>query len=345
MFSSLRAAMLRLPTAALIAFAILPGPAAAYTSLYVFGDSLTDSGNVLTFTQGSAAIPDIPPAPYFQGRFSNGYNFADRLSQRLFGAGVPATAYLQGGNNFAVGGATTGRANVVTAPFGGLVPETGMLAQRDTYLGLHAAADPNALYLVYGGANDMIAMITAAQALPSAQQDQLKDAAIAQAVDNLGDLITGLTTAHASHFLVPNLPDLGKTPRYNGDVDTASFASAASAEFNAALAGVLGNLGTAPGIDIRPLDVHTALNNALDGAYGAFGNTMQACYGGTILGGPPDPCANPDAFVFWDDLHPTARTNQILGDLAYAAAVPEARTWVLLLAGLSLLAASVRRRP
>jgi outer membrane lipase/esterase len=324
-------------------FAIASSYAAApYSSLYVFGDSLTDSGNALAFTQASGGlVPDVPPPPYFDGRFSNGYNFADQLSQRLFG--VPANAYLaSGGNNFAVGGATTGRLNVVTAPFPG-VPDSGMLAQLDIYQGLHPMADPNALYLVYGGSNDMIAMITTASSLPAVQAEQLEQATIAQAMDNLGVLIGGLSGADAGHFLVPNLADIGKTPRFVGDADVSSFASQTTVDFNAALSTLLGTLGAAPGMDIRTLDVFGAFNTALAGGYG-FANTTGACYGGTIFGGTTDFCADPDSYLFWDDLHPTARTHQILGDLAYAVAVPEGQTWGVLLAGLGLLAACMRRR-
>ena len=52
----------------------LPLPAdAAFDNLYVFGDSLSDVGNVQTVTTGLA--PLVPPTPgpyYFNGRYSNG---------------------------------------------------------------------------------------------------------------------------------------------------------------------------------------------------------------------------------------------------------------------------------
>src|SRR3954453_11818583 len=72
-----------------------------YSDLYVFGDSLTDSGNALIATSNLPLIPPIPGSPYFQGRFSNGYNFADVLSLRMFGHVTDPA--LSGGHNFAVG--------------------------------------------------------------------------------------------------------------------------------------------------------------------------------------------------------------------------------------------------
>ena len=66
-----------------------------FTSLTVFGDSLVDAGNIFTATGG--AIPSAANG-YFNGRFTNGYDYTDLLSIELFGA--PTVASLQGGTNF-----------------------------------------------------------------------------------------------------------------------------------------------------------------------------------------------------------------------------------------------------
>src|SRR6266705_841732 len=83
----------------------LPTPAWAgpYSNVFVFGDSLSDAGNVFVATGG--AVPVSPP--YFQGRFSNGPTYAADLATRL---GVQATPSLLGGTNFAFGGAWTSSA-------------------------------------------------------------------------------------------------------------------------------------------------------------------------------------------------------------------------------------------
>jgi hypothetical protein len=64
-----------------------------YTGVYVFGDSLVDSGNALKLAQwyGDLTFSDIPEgAPtselgYYKGRFSDGYNFADLVSNKEIG--------------------------------------------------------------------------------------------------------------------------------------------------------------------------------------------------------------------------------------------------------------------
>src|ERR1700694_6010878 len=80
-----------------------------YTSVTVFGDSLVDAGNFYIYK--TTTTPDPVPGyflpdarlGYFNGRFTNGYDYPDLLSRDLFG--VPTTPSLAGGNNFAYGGA------------------------------------------------------------------------------------------------------------------------------------------------------------------------------------------------------------------------------------------------
>src|SRR5690349_10356660 len=85
--------------------ACLPAPAgAAFDGLYVFGDSLSDVGNVQTVTSGLAPLVAPTPGPYyFNGRYSNGPNFVEALSAGL-GLG-PVRASVLGGNDYAYGGA------------------------------------------------------------------------------------------------------------------------------------------------------------------------------------------------------------------------------------------------
>ena len=49
-----------------------------WDKIYVFGDSLSDTGNVLNLTEGQ-----FPTFPYAKGRFSNGDIWVDYLSEKL----------------------------------------------------------------------------------------------------------------------------------------------------------------------------------------------------------------------------------------------------------------------
>ncbi len=73
---------------------------APFDEFIVFGDSLSDTGNVFI----SLGVPPSPP--YFDGRFSNGPVTVEHVADQLgFPALLPS---IIGGTNFAWGGAETG---------------------------------------------------------------------------------------------------------------------------------------------------------------------------------------------------------------------------------------------
>ena len=53
-----------------------PVAASVFSQIYAFGDSLSDNGNVF-----AATGMGFPPAPYAQGRFSNGPVWAENLAE------------------------------------------------------------------------------------------------------------------------------------------------------------------------------------------------------------------------------------------------------------------------
>src|SRR5271168_4491898 len=71
--------------------------APTYDALFVFGDSYCDVGNIFALTKGAE-----PPAPYYNGRFSNGPIWVDHVAGFL---GVPLKASALGGTDYAFGGA------------------------------------------------------------------------------------------------------------------------------------------------------------------------------------------------------------------------------------------------
>lgn len=109
-----------------------------YTSLTVFGDSLVDAGNIRALGLGAS-----PAQGYFNGRFTNGYDYTDLLSFALFG--VPTTPSLRGGTNFAYGGA---RASATSG-----VPD--LVEQLALFTASGRAVDANGLYVLNFGGNDV----------------------------------------------------------------------------------------------------------------------------------------------------------------------------------------------
>jgi len=259
--------------------------------MYVFGDSLSDTGNISYFFGGQ-----IPQAPYYQGRFSNGPIWIDDLAGAL---GLPVSPSYPGGNNYAWGGAVTG-------PGGNVLPPYTLIDQANFYLAdSGGVADPNALYVVWGGGNDVL------------------DEDSANAPANLGSVISSLAAAGARNFLVPNLPNIGLVPLSLEDGSSA-VKEQLSLEFNSELEQVLAELSATLPVNIRTLDVFGLFNTIL-GAPGDYGftNWTEACYQGPLgIGGPGDVCADPDAWVFWDGIHPTAHSHQLLADAALQALSP-----------------------
>jgi phospholipase/lecithinase/hemolysin len=281
-----------------ILISLVSAQASAFSALYVFGDSLSDTGNVFAATAGTN-----PPPPYFNGRFSNGPVWVETLSTNLgLGAVNPS---LLGGTNFAWGGATTGG----TPP--PAIAGTSLTQQVAGYLGaVGNVADASGLYVVWGGGNDVRA------------------GNITNSVANITAMITSLATAGATTFLVPNLPNIGLTPdAIAGPPGTVAGATFLSTTFNSQLAAALPGLASGLGINIISLDVFGFLNNTIANSPGnGYTNTNTRCLDTTI----PSVCANPNEYIFWDGIHPTARAHQDLGNLASSVVPVPAAVWLLL---------------
>jgi phospholipase/lecithinase/hemolysin len=287
------------------ALALVASPPSSFSSLVVFGDSLSDNGNLFALTGGT-----VPASPYYQGRFSNGPVAVERLAS---GLGLGGAQF----RDLAIAGAQTGT--------GGVVAGTGMLSQL---AGFQAAlgggqADGNALYVVWGGANDLRGGVS-----------------IGTAIGNLSSLVSSLHTLGARKFLLPNLPDLGLTPeaREAGGSALATFASEA---FNTNLSLAYGTMA-AQWTDetfyyLYAMGAQRALSAGAPG--NGFSNVSNRCFDSRV----PSLCATPDSYLYWDNIHPTAAVHQILGDQMLAA-VPEPQTMLMMALGLLALLALRRRQ-
>lgn len=295
----------------------LAGAAQAFSNVYFFGDSLSDTGNILTFTGGA-----VPAPPYYNGRFSDGPVWVEYLATGI-GHTNAAKASLLGGNNFAFGGARTS---------GGSIPS--LLSQVGSFTNAIPAADPNALYVVVAGGNDMRDARSGNPAL-------IGDAATA-ATNNLKTAVSLLAGKGAKHVLVSNLPDLGATPEAVA-LGLVGVSSQASQAFNALIGGVVSH-GQNLGLTVSFLDMaglaSAVRQDALSNGGGLYGITNVFTPCGAFQGSIGISCSMSQ---FSDALHPSAASHALLGEAALAA-VPEPATYGLMALGLLVLGARARRQ-
>ena len=281
---------------------VLAAPAAAkpLDLLFVAGDSLSDPGNVFALTTAvSDTLPGlvqpIPPSPpYFDGRFSNGPVWSERLGERL---GLTGAAV----RNVALGGAKTSGHTALDDVPALLRPWLedagigGVRQQVDTYLAAGGPVSRDGLYVLWGGATNYLFDETAAT-----------PAAVPRPVIDLDRSVRDLAAAGASRFLVPNLPDLGRLPSTRGDRDAPAL-TATTAAHNDALARTLADIAAALDVDIEIFDVATLFASALDGVFG-FADVTTPCRSA------PATC---DDALFFDGIHPTAAAHDLLAEFAH----------------------------
>lgn len=248
-----------------------------FAQLYVFGDSLSDVGNVFEATKG-----DNPPSPpYFQGHYSNGPVWVEYLAQQL-------KLTINKDMNFASGGATTGGAQ-------GIPP--GLLTQINSYTATVSSAQPQALYLIWAGANDYLG----------------GDTDFTVPINNLLTAVKSLLAIGAKNIYVVNLPDLGKLP---GTLTTQRSGSLTDLtnKHNYGLATALKseNQQLSSEINLRYLDVN-ALFYQVSNHPQKFGltNVTDPCLIYFSV------CADPNKYLFWDSVHPTTIAHKLLVELAF----------------------------
>lgn len=309
--------------------------ATTFSNLYVFGDSLADSGNnALMFdayfggvrTATPLASPLVPAFPYATDRYSNGPVWTEYLANSL---GLAALPSLAEGTNFAFGGARTGPVGS-SFPYS-LTDQVGMFLYTT-----NNSAPSDALYIVEGGGNDARDVLISA--LGGA--DQLTLAAMIQGyVSNTLTILSMLSAAGADQFLLWNIPDIGKIPAILAAGPNASAsASYLVSVMNQALALSLGQLPSYVTDGIHYFDAFGAMNDivASPGAFG-FGNVTDACAMSVSC------IADPGSYFFWDGIHPTTAGHATMARLALAE-IPEPGAVLLLMIGLVALFA-LRRKP
>lgn len=309
----------------------MPAQAAPFSGMFVFGDSLSDSGNnflaglydpAQTIT-GNTYVPSNTYAP--AGTYSNGPVWASYFASII---GVPLAPSLGGGSNFAFGGATTG----TPGPGPGGFPYS-LRVQAGQFLGATGGVAPaDALYVVEGGGNNARAALVAI--FGGADPIATAGAAASAYADDVGDIVDELQAAGAQHIVVWNAPNIGLAPAVAaGGPAAVGIGSFLATAMNDALAA---RLTLETGVTTFDLFGFGALVAGNPAAFGLT-NVTDAC--GAVAG------ANCSQYAYWDGIHPTTAAHRALANsLAVTLQVPEPQSYALFALGLVAVALQARRR-
>jgi phospholipase/lecithinase/hemolysin len=300
----------------LATFLALPAAASTfgpYDDIYVFGDSLSDSGNIAL-----AAPAGVPNPPYPLGQFTNGNTWTTQLG---------LTPSIAGGTNYAWGGARA-------AENGDFIPD--LLTQIGSFTSTVANIGSNPLAVIWVGGNDF--------------RDLQPGDDLGSFVKSITNTITrgvrDLTRKGIEDVVIFNLPNFSALPQYAGDPLGAGQAGFISNVVNDAIATKVSRLDMRFGdADIGLFDLDSVFQDVLASVPASLRQTR--CLDDIV-----DCTVNPTDYVFFDDIHPTewvhtqlanAFSEQVLQEQVIAP-VPLPAGGALLLTGFAGFALWGKRR-
>ncbi|APV52105.1 hypothetical protein BWI17_21995 [Betaproteobacteria bacterium GR16-43] len=287
--------------------------AAQFSNVYVFGDSLSDAGYFRPFLT-SLGLPSTLVATLGRFTINPGPVWSELVSQH-YGVATPGPSNA-GGTIYAQGGARVSQASASTPPGAAQRPVSTQITE---YLGSSGVADPNALYAVFAGGNDMLQNLGLFQA-GQITQAQLQANVLQAASDDVAQ-IARLRNAGARYILAFALPDVGGTPSAAaGGAAVAASVTALSAGYNTTLFTGLASAG----VRAIPVDVFGLFTDVKNNAasFGITNTTGIAClpFPPITTTGSSQFCTsanivpNGQTYLFADSVHPTPIAQAILAD-------------------------------
>ncbi|XP_051185364.2 GDSL esterase/lipase At5g33370 [Lolium perenne] len=330
-----------LTTIVALGVALLATPSECARAFFVFGDSLVDNGNnnyLLTTARADSPPYGIDyPTHRATGRFSNGHNIPDIISEQL--GAEPTLPYLSPelhgakllvGANFASAG--VGILNDTGIQFVNIVRISKQLKYFQEYqwklralVGASQAQQVvnRALVLITLGGNDFVNNYYLIPFSLRSRQFSLPEF-VRYLISEYKKILVRLYDMGARRVLVTGTGPLGCAPAelalrsIDGQCDTDLMRAAEL--FNPQLSQVLselnGRYGEGTYIAANSMRVHfDFISNPA--AYG-FRTAKEACCGQGPHNGvglctvASNMCADRDEYVFWDAYHPTERANRII---------------------------------
>jgi len=277
----------------------------SFSQVFVFGDSLSDTGNLASVTG------DLPP-PYFMNRASNGPVAVETLATRL-GHTAQASLHLLGpekGSNYAVTGGSA---------FG--IQPIDLTTQVISFQANHLIAPSDALYVIFIGGNDI-------RDARDKTNSFIARSLVKAAAVKVRKAIESLSRSGARSFLLVNAPNIGLIPETRliatatDDSRLIERSRQLSQLYQDELNKAVWYLKYTSNAKITQFNLFDLFNNLVENAdQYDFSNTTDACYSSTDSTYHPD-CnsgSNSNQFIFFDEVHPTARVHALVGEALYDA--------------------------
>lgn len=299
----------------------------------VFGDSLSDTGNVFAVTgelnrppYGELDASRIPSVPYAlgAGRFTNGPTWVDIAAREasLEQDVRPALRARRPGRNYAFGSA---RAGVPLQPDSAL----HLSDQVARFLAdVNGSISEDDVIVMFIGSNDVADAVRVLAIDPTGLSSV---GGVVTAIASVSENLSALVAAGARNFLILNVPDIGLIPALRPPLAPPGLTGIATCWT------LLFNLGTPlpagcpglppglPGLDdvvaalgahsdvyVKLIDTFTFASSIVaDPRRYGLRNVTDTCVQPNVA---PYHCARPDSYFFWDGVHPTRAVHRLLAD-------------------------------
>ena len=256
-----------------------------FDTVVVFGDSLSDTGNVYRLSNNTWPIEP----PYYQGRFSDDLNWVDRLR-------------VSNVKNYAYGGATTDNAVVQGHTKSDTIPVPGVRQQIEIYINSTTEQTidfAHTLYVVSAGANDFVF-----SKIPNPFT----------VVNGLSRAVNDLVAFGAQHILVFNQPPIQRYPYIRAigfDFAVKKF----TLLFNSILLRRLKILQKSHSqVSLNVFNLHSIIKTIIKNESGHFTNTIDQCYDIVNDTSVVTHGSDPTKYVFIDKFHYTSSVHKIIAD-------------------------------
>ena len=312
---------------ALVALVLSSSADAGYSNLFVFGDSLSDSGNnAVVLAPNVTPVPIsgngfIPTYPYASGHYTNNQVWAQTLASSLGLSVNPSTAWWRRTTPLGV------QELVHSVPIFFNPYPPSLETQAATFLLQYANVAPSdALYVVAGGGNDARDALNAIGSCSDAScVSGIFSTTAAIYATNTETIVTELEAAGAKNIVVWDTPDLGRAPAIlDSGAQASTLGSFVASTMNSALLNALGG-----DLNVKLFDLFGLMDSwtANPGDFGLT-NVTDACAAQFVA-------CDPSKYLFWDGIHPTSAGHQLISNAMFGlVTVPEPSFLTLLLLGL-----------